>query len=91
VDEACQNIIRHGYQDNPAGEIVLEVERAGDCVVLWLRDFAPKVGEDTLKPRDLDQVRPGGLGVHFIREAMDEARFVPCAEGNVLRMVKRLG
>ena len=91
VDEACQNIIRHGYRDNPAGEIVLEVDRADDRVVLWLRDFAPKVDERTIKPRDLDQVRPGGLGVHFIREAMDEARFVPCASGNVLRMVKRLG
>jgi len=91
VDEACQNIIRHGYRDNPAGEIVLDVDRLEDRVVLWLRDFAPKVDEDRIKPRDLDQIRPGGLGVHFIREAMDEARFVPCSAGNILRMVKRLG
>jgi sigma-B regulation protein RsbU (phosphoserine phosphatase) len=91
VDEACQNIIRHGYRDNPAGEIVLDLDRVEDHVVLWLRDFAPKVDEKKIKPRDLDQIRPGGLGVHFIREAMDEARFVPCAAGNILRMVKRLG
>jgi len=91
VDEACQNIIRHGYRDNPAGEIVLDLDRVDDHVVLWLRDFAPKIDEDTIKPRDLDEIRPGGLGVHFIRKAMDEARFVPCAAGNILRMVKRLG
>jgi len=92
VDEACQNIIRHAYHGDPGGEIVLEIEREGDRLVLWLRDFAPRVDPSRVQPRRLDDVRPGGLGVHIIREIMDESGFVSCAsdEGNVFRMAKRI-
>lgn len=90
VDEVCQNIIRHAYGGNPTGEIVLEVDRQQNQLVFWIRDFAPKVDEKQIKPRELDDLRPGGLGVHLIREVMDETGFVPCPSGNVFRMVKRL-
>lgn len=92
VDEACQNVIRHAYCDDPSGPIELEIERCGDDLVVSLRDFAPEVDPAEVKPRDLDEVRPGGLGTHLIREMMDSADFVRPASGrgNVLRMVKRI-
>ena len=92
VDEACQNIIRHGYAGEPEGDIELEIERRGDDLVFSLRDFAPKIDPACVKPRELDDVRPGGLGTHLIRTVMDEAEFVKIAveRGNLLRMVKRL-
>ena len=58
-----------------------------------LRDFAPHVPPDCMQPRDLDEVRPGGLGTHFILQVMDEVGFVeppPEGGGNLLRMVKKL-
>lgn len=91
VDEACQNIIRHAYGGSPSGEIVLDIDQQQDYLVLWLRDFAPKIDEQSIKPRDLDELRPGGIGVHLIREVMDETGFVPCPSGNIFRMVKRFG
>ncbi len=54
VDEACQNIIRHAYGGDPTGEIVLEVERHGDRLVVWLRDFAQAVDASTVQPRALE-------------------------------------
>lgn len=92
VDEACQNVIRHGYRWDPEGTIVLEIERHGDDLVLSLRDFAPKVDPARVKPRDLDETRPGGLGTHLIRTVMDRAEFVPTPRerGNLLRLVKRI-
>jgi sigma-B regulation protein RsbU (phosphoserine phosphatase) len=47
--------------------------------------------EAEIEPRDLDDVRPGGLGVHFMREIMDEISYLPQEGdyGNILRMVKR--
>ncbi len=92
VDEACQNIIRHAYGAIAGGEIVLEIEVEGDHLVLWLTDFAPKVDESKVKSRDLDDVRPGGLGVHLIREIMDECGFAHSESemGNVFRMTKRI-
>jgi len=92
VDEACQNVIRHAYKGSPDGKIVLDISRDGDSVVLNLRDFADAVDVAKIKPRELDDLRPGGLGTHFIREIMDEVDFLvpPEGDGNILRMVKRI-
>ncbi len=93
VDEACQNIIRHAYAGDPTGVIQLRVAREGDEIEVQLRDFAEKSDPECLeKGRDLDDVRPGGLGTRFIRELMDVAEFVepPDGKGNLLRMTKRI-
>jgi len=92
VDEACQNIIRHAYAGRSDGEIVLEIERSGEELLVSLRDFAPPVDPSRVRPRDLDDLRPGGLGTHLIRELMDGADFapVPPGGGNLFRMSKRI-
>jgi len=92
VDEACQNVIRHAYCDDPGGAIELEIRRCGEDLVVSLQDFAPTVDPKEIKPRDLDKIRPGGLGTHLIREMMDSADFIQpeSGRGNLLRMVKRI-
>jgi sigma-B regulation protein RsbU (phosphoserine phosphatase) len=92
VDEACQNIIRHAYGGREDGEIVIELERVGPELVVSLRDFAPPVDPARVRPRDLDDLRPGGLGTHLIRELMDRAGFAPPPPdgGNLFRMRKRI-
>ena len=91
VDEACQNIIRHAYRGS-GGEIVLSVRCDDGELVLSLVDFAPRIDPSKVKPRDLTDVRPGGLGTHFIREIMDDARMERAADGrgNVLDLTKRI-
>jgi anti-sigma regulatory factor (Ser/Thr protein kinase) len=49
----------------------MTARRAGLKVVL--EDEARQVDPSKIKSRDLDEIRPGGLGVHIIREVMDEA------------------
>jgi len=92
VDEALQNVIRHGYGGAVDGEIEVAVTRSEDALIVTVRDWAPTVDPAQVKPRDLDDIRPGGLGTHFIREVMDEVEFMPPPEdgGNLLRMVKRI-
>jgi anti-sigma regulatory factor (Ser/Thr protein kinase) len=92
VNEACMNIIEHAYAGDAAGAIVLEVVADGDRLLFRLTDFAPPVDPGKVQPRDLDDLRPGGLGVHFIREVMDTARFVdpPDGAGNVFEMTKTI-
>jgi sigma-B regulation protein RsbU (phosphoserine phosphatase) len=92
VDEACQNIIRHGYGGDE-GDIVIDVRRHDDALVIDLRDFGEPVDVEKVKPRDLDDLRPGGLGTHLIREAMDGVEFLSPPEGergNILRLTKRI-
>jgi len=93
IDEACQNIIRHAYGGGPDGEITLDVRRDGDSLIVLLRDFAETVDPREIRPRDLDEVRPGGLGTHLMQEIMDVVEFAPATDdgGNLLRMVKKLG
>ena len=92
IDEACQNIIRHAYKGDPNGEIELQVDREGENLVFALLDRAPPIDRGKVKGRDLDDIRPGGLGTHFIRELMDRADFLPRpgGAGNLLRMTKRI-
>jgi len=93
VDEACQNIIRHAYADwDEPGDIVIDFIRDGDKLVVHLMDFAEPVDQSKIKSRDLDEIRPGGLGVHLIKSVTDEAIFVepPEGVGNLFKLTKRL-
>lgn len=91
IDEACQNIIRHGYHGR--GEVVLEL-RADDQrrLEVQLIDFAAPVDPAKVRSRPFDDLRPGGLGCHFMRAVMDDVAFLPPPDGagNLLRMVKAL-
>ncbi|MEK7821122.1 MAG: ATP-binding protein, partial [Pseudomonadota bacterium] len=96
VDEACQNVIRHAYKGDPKGEMVIEIGREGAKLIILLKDFAPTIDPSTVRPRDLDDIRPGGLGTHLIREIMDEVAFLDPPPGigpgigNVLRLAKNI-
>jgi phosphoserine phosphatase RsbU/P len=92
VDEACTNIVRHAYGNCGTGKIALRVEREHDMLAFELRDEAPAVDPNRIRPRDLSECRPGGLGVAFIDALMDDWKLIPAADGkgNILRMRKRL-
>lgn len=90
VDETCQNVIRHAYGGRDDGSIVIDIERHGNRFVVFVRDYAPPIDVDKIQPRELDDIRPGGLGTHLIREIMDEVEFLepPADGGNILRLAK---
>jgi sigma-B regulation protein RsbU (phosphoserine phosphatase) len=93
IDEACQNIIRHAYRGDEGGVIDLRLEQRGAEVVVSLRDHAPPSDPECLERlRNLDEVRPGGLGTHLMKSVMDEVGFVEVPEGagNLLRMTKHI-
>jgi len=86
-------VIRHAYVgwDEP-GDIVVDFIRDRDRLIVHLMDFADPVDQSKIKSRDLDEVRPGGLGVHLIKSVTDEAIFVdpPEGVGNLFKLTKRL-
>ena len=92
VDEALQNIIRHAYSNRPDGEIKVTICRSVANLIFFIQDYADQIDIKKVKPRDLSDVRPGGLGTHFIREVMDEVIFLPLPKGsgNLLKLVKRI-
>lgn len=90
VNEACMNIVQHAYGDRHRGDIVLEVDTDSQKWLFRLKDFAPPIDTKSLKPRDLDVVRPGGLGLSLIEKIMDEIHYLnpPDGIGNILEMTK---
>lgn len=84
VDEAAQNIIRHGYGggdvQRPVWVEVLPQAATTDAagaVVVRLHDDAPTVSPAILTPREQAPLRPGGLGLHFITALTDAWELEP--------------
>ena len=92
VNEAVANVIRHAYRNDPNGRIELQVYERRGKLIFYLRDYAPRVDISRIKPRDLGECRPGGLGVNFIDCVMDSWVFTVPEDGagNLLIMTKDL-
>ncbi|MEZ5906364.1 MAG: ATP-binding protein [Geminicoccaceae bacterium] len=93
-DEVMTNICRYAWQD--AGQHVIEVraELAGDLVRVTFSDdgiaFDPLAGEPTGLDDDIEEREIGGLGIHLVRELMDELHYVRDEPYNRLILTKRL-
>ena len=91
IDEAAANVIRHTYGGRHDALLALEIHSLPDRLEFILEDWGPKVCEELIRPRPLDEVRPGGLGTFFIYSFMDECSYDPdFKEGNRLKLVKFL-
>ena len=90
VNEACMNIMQHAYGMDPKGRIEVVISLENEALVFRLRDFATPINAAAVESRGLDDIRPGGLGVHFIRSLMDECGFLqpPDGDGNLFEMKK---
>jgi serine/threonine-protein kinase RsbW len=96
LDEAIANVIRHSYgsrDDQPIGVYFRKVRRRSrrgleEGLEILLRDRGPAVDPAKLCGRDLDDVRPGGLGLHFIRQSMDKAKYRRAGDFNEWRLTK---
>jgi len=92
INEACMNVMQHAYDGKDDGEIVIEFWKDEDELLIRIFDYAEKVDLDSIRSRDLEDVRPGGLGVHIIHQVMDSVEYKnqPGITGNVLEMRKQL-
>jgi anti-sigma regulatory factor (Ser/Thr protein kinase) len=98
VDEALANVIRHAYRGR--GGLPIEVTCRKLCdgmnpltprgIEIVLKDSGLPADVKKLKSRSLGELRPGGLGLHFMKEGMDVVEFRRQNGKNLLRMVKYL-
>jgi serine/threonine-protein kinase RsbW len=96
VDEALANVIRHAYGGQKGRPIVVSCKRIWNGakpeeppgLEVILQDSGEAADPDKLKSRSLQEIRPGGLGLHFIKESMDVVEFSRKEGQNFLRLVK---
>ena len=85
VDEALQNIIRHAYKMDKDKKIKIEFDKdSKDNLRIRLRDYGIQTPIDKIKSRELDDIRPGGLGVHFIKSSTKEMNYEHQEDGGTL-------
>lgn len=84
VDEAICNVMQHGYCKRADGPIRLSIwstvegradSEKPDGIRIVIEDEGQQVDPGQIKGRDLDDIRPGGLGVHIIHNIMDSVRY----------------
>jgi anti-sigma regulatory factor (Ser/Thr protein kinase) len=89
VDEACSNIIKYAYEGDHAKKITLTVTVDAGRIAIQLKDTGKQVDVSTIAPRKLDEVRPGGLGTHFMGTVFDTVEYdTTQGTGTVLTLVK---
>ena len=83
VDEACANVIKHSYEGPCDEPIEATFSFEEDDFKVQIRDYG--------KQCDTSQIKPGGLGTHFMNEIMDEVSYCTNrAKGTLLTMIKKL-
>ena len=94
VTEALANVARHGYKGRPDQPICIKLAPAQNGqqrgLTIEIEDECLDVDLRQIKGRPLDEIRPGGLGVHIIREIMDHVEYRQRSNGHgvCLRMSK---
>ncbi|HYQ90008.1 MAG TPA: SpoIIE family protein phosphatase [Candidatus Binatia bacterium] len=94
VDEACTNVVKHGYKGQSG---FIEVIVTGNMreFHIEIRDRGEGFDLRNVQRPDLGEYvetrRRGGLGVFLMNQLMDDVRYRANTDGNVLTMSKRLG
>jgi anti-sigma regulatory factor (Ser/Thr protein kinase) len=90
VNEAYANVIQHCYRGDTTQRVDLTLLIVPQLLTIEMRDYGGKIDLSCIEARDLDDVRPGGVGTYLMRAIMDEVTYdVSSDTGTVLRMSKR--
>ncbi|NND44742.1 MAG: SpoIIE family protein phosphatase [Xanthomonadales bacterium] len=96
LEELFSNIISYGYDAPKAGEhsIALEIELVDGVLKIRLEDDGRAFSPDDAEPPDLgsplEERRDGGLGLHFVRNLVDEVDYRREDDRNILTLVKAI-
>ncbi len=92
IDEACTNIIRHGYRDIKNGEIKLKaiIRRLSLTIVIVDQgiSYDPRQANTPDLAKYVDIGKKGGLGILMMRKLMDDIQYVVTEKGNEFRLTK---
>jgi serine/threonine-protein kinase RsbW len=93
VDEACSNIIEHGYQEQEGTKIYCSYKILKDGLKITIQDWGKPFSPDEIPDPDFNvslfDLGPRGAGLYFMKNLMDEIKWdFESGDGNILTMVK---
>ena len=76
IAEAAQNIVKHAYNGGPhTDKMRVRISLNNDNLQIELLDKGKPAIPENIKPRRIDDIKPGGLGTFFIGQIMDQVIF----------------
>ena len=77
IAEAAQNIVKHAFKNaaSPNELMVVQISCENNKLQIAFYDRGTPVDPKKVKHREIDNVKPGGLGTFFIQEIMDVVEF----------------
>jgi serine phosphatase RsbU (regulator of sigma subunit)/anti-sigma regulatory factor (Ser/Thr protein kinase) len=93
IEEACTNIIRHGYRDIKGGEISIKAIIRQQSLTIVISDQGISYDPRQAQTPDLEKYiqigKKGGLGIFMMRKLMDDVQYNITSRGNELRLTKQ--
>jgi sigma-B regulation protein RsbU (phosphoserine phosphatase) len=94
IDELLNNTISHAYQDDAVHEIDIHVERSGNRVCMTISDdgipFNPFAREAPRTDQSILDRPLGGMGIHLVRQIMDDTSYQRRIGRNVITVVSEI-
>jgi serine/threonine-protein kinase RsbW len=94
VDEACMNIVQHGYAGMDPGSILVSLQYGSRKLVVRITDFGHPFEPGEPPEPDPEAAlmgHPEGFGLYFIYRSVDSVSYEATESGNTLTLVKDLG
>ena len=94
IDDLLNNVISYAYPEGGDHQILVDLTLRGARLVLMIEDdgipFNPFETEQPDVGQSVEERGIGGLGIHLVRETMDEYHYQRRADKNIVILVKNL-
>jgi serine/threonine-protein kinase RsbW len=94
LDELFTNIISYGFSDQAEHLIRVSISTENNQLTIVLEDdgipFNPFERPPVELPSSLSECRVGGLGIHLVKNLMDEVCYSRCGDKNMLTLKKTI-
>ena len=76
IAEAAQNIVKHAYQgQDTEDKMEIKISLDKGQLEIGFFDKGRPVDKENIRHRNIDDIKPGGLGTYFIQQIMDAVVF----------------
>jgi len=90
LEEVVTNVIKYGFDDDGAHDVRVSLSVGEDAVLLSIEDdghpFDPLQAPEPDLDAPLEQRQVGGLGLHLVRQMVDEATYRRVGDTNRIEL-----
>ncbi len=91
IEEAAVNVINYAYPDNEVNNFRIEFEMGPDRISIWRlidsgKQFDPTAQAEVDTSLSVEERPIGGLGIHLVKQIMDEVSYERLDGKNILTM-----